>query len=117
MSRFEDLSIGHRIALTVFIVLAILFALALFGYLTGGWDNEAGAQPVYVVTKYEPRLLELERKAIEDAFTQKITSLFIVWMSDERGQPARAITGATQARKAFIASMTEIDRREADLRK
>jgi hypothetical protein len=117
MPRLEDLSIGHRIALTVFIVLVILFALALFGYLTGGWDDKAAAQPVYVVTKFEPRLLELERKAIEDAFRQKITSLWTVWMSDERGQPARAVNGAVQARKAYIASMQRIEEREADYKR
>jgi len=29
---------GQRFALAMAIVLAILFALALIGYLTGGWD-------------------------------------------------------------------------------
>jgi len=72
--------------------------------------------PPYVVTKYEAELLRLEREAINDAFRAKITQLWTVWMSDDRGQPARAVAGATQARKAFVASMTEIDRRENDLR-
>jgi hypothetical protein len=70
----------------------------------------------FVVTKYEGRLLQLERAAIDDAFRQKITQLWSVWMSDDRGQPARAINGAAQARKAYAISMTEIDRRENDLR-
>jgi len=73
--------------------------------------------PPYVVTKYEAELLKLEREAINDAFRAKITQLWTVWMSDDRGQPARAVAGATQARKAFVASMTEIDRREDDLRR
>jgi hypothetical protein len=38
VKQLEDISIGHRIAITVIIVLAILFALALYGYLTGGWE-------------------------------------------------------------------------------
>jgi hypothetical protein len=75
------------------------------------------AQPVYVVSKYEGRLLELERAAIDDAFRQKITSLWTVWMSDDRGQPARAVAGAAQARRAYIASMQEIERREAEQKK
>jgi len=79
--------------------------------------NEPSQQiPPYVVTKYEADLLRLEREAINDAFRAKITQLWQVWMSDDRGQPARAVAGATQARKAFVASMTEIDRRENDLR-
>ena len=71
----------------------------------------------YVVSKYEGRLLELERAAIDDAFKQKITSLWIVWMSDDKGQPARAVAGATLARKAYIASMREIERREQENKK
>jgi hypothetical protein len=79
--------------------------------------NEQPPQPQpYVVGKYEGKLLELEREAINDAFRQKITSLWTVWMSDERGQPARAVNGALQARKAYTASMQEIERRENDLR-
>jgi hypothetical protein len=112
---WANLSFAQRFVLTLFIVLAILFALALIGYLTGGWEP-AEAQP-YMVSKFEPRLLELEREATDDAFKQKITSLFIVWMSDERGQPARAITGATQARKAYIAVMQQIDRREEEYKR
>jgi hypothetical protein len=125
MPRLENLSIGHRIAITVVIVLAILFALALYGYFTGGWENEehggytmasasAEVQTSYVITKFEPRLLELEREAIDEAFRQKITSLWIVWMSDDRGQPGRAVNGAIQARKAYIASMERIEQRERD---
>jgi hypothetical protein len=72
--------------------------------------------PPYVVSKYEAELLKLERAAIEDAFRAKITQLWQVWMSDDHGQPARAVNGAAQARKAYITSMTEIDRRESDLR-
>jgi len=35
MKMLDDLSIGQRTMLTVVIVLVILFALALFGFLTG----------------------------------------------------------------------------------
>jgi len=72
--------------------------------------------PPYVVSKYEAELLKLEREAINDAFRSKITALWTVWMSDDRGQPARAVAGAAQARKAYILSVTELDRRENDLR-
>ena len=34
----ENLSLGNRVAITIVIVLAVLFALALYGYLTGAWD-------------------------------------------------------------------------------
>jgi hypothetical protein len=91
----------------------VLLAVVLMFIAAG---EQLPPPPPYVVSKYEGKLIELEREAINDAFRQKITSLWIVWMSDDRGQPARAVAGASQARKAYIASMQEIDRRENDLR-
>ena len=38
-----DLSLGERIVLTVVIVLVILFAFALMGWITGRWDEAPAA--------------------------------------------------------------------------
>ena len=108
MKRLEDMTLGHRIALTFVIVLVILFALALFGYLTGGWDVQAEPLPS---SKYDERLKQLDIEAIENAYKSQIEHLFQIWMKDDTGQPARAVNGARQARKAFIGAMTEIDKR------
>ena len=35
----NELTIPQRIILTMIVVLIILFALAAFGYYTGGWDS------------------------------------------------------------------------------
>lgn len=118
MRPLKDMHIGQRVMLTVAIVVILIILLACVGYLSGRWEAEAQPQPQpYQLSKFEPRLLELEREAIENAFKQKITSLWTVWMSDDRGQPERAINGAVQARKAYIASMTEIERREEDVKR
>jgi len=97
------------------IMCLIAAAIVFFLWLASACCAEA--QPVYEVSKYEGRLLELERAAIDDAFRQKITQLWTVWMSDDKGQPARAVAGAAQARKAYIESITEIERREAEQKK
>jgi hypothetical protein len=112
MRRLEDLPIGHRIAITVIIVLVILFALALFGYLTGGWDAEAQAIPP---SKYDKRIAELDREAIDEAYKEKIQALFNTWLSDTSDQPSRAIKGAQNARRAYIGAMQAIERKEAEL--
>ena len=39
MKLLHDMSIGERIALTVIIVLVIVFMFALAGWITGGWDQ------------------------------------------------------------------------------
>jgi hypothetical protein len=114
MSSLENLSIGHRIAITVIIVLAILFALALYGYLTGSWEAEAQPLPP---TKFDKRMIELEREAIDNAYRRKIEALFTTWLSDAAGQPARAIKGARNAQRAYIDVMAAIEKREAELKR
>jgi hypothetical protein len=112
MSKLEDLSIGHRIAITVVIVLAILFALALYGYLTGSWEAEAQTVPP---SKYDKRIAELDREAIDEAYKEKIIALFNTWLSDPSEQPSRAVKGAQNARRAYIGAMQAIERKEAEL--
>jgi hypothetical protein len=89
---------------------AVLLAVVLM--LMAANELPSPLPPHYVAGKYESDLLKLERAAIDDAFRAKITQLWTVWMSDDKGQPARAVNGATQARKAYTASMQEIDKRE-----
>jgi hypothetical protein len=114
MRNLEDMSLGHRIAITVVIVLAILFALALFGYLTGGWDAEAQVVPP---SKYDKHIAELDRAAIDEAYKEKIIALFQTWLSDPSEQPSRAVKGAQNARRAYIGAMQAIERKEAELQR
>jgi hypothetical protein len=111
MKLYSELSVGERIALTFVIVLAILLALALFGYLTGGWDD-AAAQPPLSSSKYDQDIIELDRVALNEAYRERVRHLFGVWMADPRDQPNRALTGVANARRAFIGALTEIEKRE-----
>jgi len=121
VKNLEDMSFGHRAMLTVAIVIIILILLAAFGYLTGRWDEADAAQPQPLlqsipITKYEKRLLELDREAADNAYRQQIVHLFQTWMKDESGQPTRAVTGARQARTAYERVMNAIEARDHLLR-
>jgi hypothetical protein len=115
MKSPEQLTLGQRIMLTLLIVLSILFALALFGYLTGRWeqaDAAVSSVQVPIDPRHERKFIDLDRAAIEEAYRDQIQHLFEIWMKDDTGQPARAVKGAKQARKAFADSMDAIDERE-----
>jgi hypothetical protein len=112
--RLEDLSIGHRAAITVAIVMVILLLLALYGYLTGGWNLEAApSEQPPVSSKWDDHLNGLEQQALDEAFKKQIASLFTVWVTDNYQPkiPPRALTGARHARDAYIRSMEAIDQR------
>jgi len=105
------MSLGQRVAITVAIVLAILFALALIGYLTGRWDSAEGQ--TLPPSKFDARLIALDKEALDEAYKSRVLHLFEVWMKDETGQPGRASVGVRQARRAYIEAMTKVEQRES----
>jgi uncharacterized protein YneF (UPF0154 family) len=117
MRSLENISIGNRIALTVAIIVIIVILLACVGYLSGRWEAEAQTQRLLpssppLISKYESRLLELDREAADQAYRDQIMHLFQTWMKDEREQPVRALVGARQARSAYERVMNAIEERE-----
>ncbi len=109
MKRLEDLSFKHRIAITFGIVMAVLFGLALIGYLSGGWEAQG---EVIHPTKYDARMDALQREALDEAFVGHFVLLFSTWMKDPNYGPSRAKVGAAHARKAYADVMDEIESRE-----
>jgi hypothetical protein len=114
MRDLNDMRLGERAAITFAIVLTILAALALFGYLTGGWNVEAATEPPPRATsKYDDHIDALERQALDDAFKKYIGQLYNIWVTDNYQPkiPPRATTGARNARDAYVRSMDAIEAR------
>jgi hypothetical protein len=109
MRPLEEMSFGHRVALTVVICLIILFALALFGYLTGGWDVQA--QNI-TSSKWDHRMVELDKQAVDQAYILQMSHVFSIWLKDGVADPSRARVGFANARKGYDAAMTAIEKRE-----
>jgi len=114
IKRLEELSLGQRIALTVVIVLVILFAFALFGFLTGRWD-EAEGQPLVLTlppSKWDAEIIELDKQAVNEAYVAKIKQLFDVYVREGVEVHERPVKGAAQARRAYIVIRQAIEKRE-----
>lgn len=104
-----------------FIFLGMLLALWFSVFSIGFYASSVGAPaPSYPAplspSEYDARLLALDKEAIEAAYREHVQRLYSTWMKDETGQPARAVTGARQAQRAYIDSMNAIKRREEELR-
>jgi hypothetical protein len=109
VTPLEEIPIRRRIMLTLAIVIVILLLLAAFGYLTGRWD-EAGAQAI-TNSKWDGRLIELDKQALDDAYKAQLMLVWKNWLLDG-GPPTRHATGFARARNGYIASMSEIEKRE-----
>lgn len=115
-----DLSFGHRVALTVAVVLAVMLLLAIIGYLTGRWsdaENYALAAEESHIVQLEPCMDETSREAIrvimfdavDDALHDHIKNLYAVMMKDYGAPSAsRAKVGMTQGVKAHQAARIAI---------
>jgi len=126
MEPLEQVPLGQRVMLTVAIVVGLLLLLAFIGWLGGGWNvtaedytyGLAAAEEPLTASKYDERILELDKEAIEQAYRDQIAHLYSVWLkSGDIGAPERARTGAMGARAAFIAIMKALERREEELKK
>ena len=115
--RLEDMTIPQRIALTVVIVLVILFAFAIAGFLSGRWEEVQAetALPPRVPTKWDTRILELDLEALDRAYVENSVRLFSVWMRDESDQPRRMLVGLTQSRRAYNEARDRIQQHAEDV--
>jgi hypothetical protein len=112
MRQLEDMHIGQRVMLTVAIVVILIILLACVGYLSGRWEAEAQGVPP---SKFDKRIAELDREAIDEAYKEKVMALFNTWLSDPSEQPSRAVKGAQNARRAYIGAMQAIEKKEAEM--
>jgi len=116
--RLDDLSMGNRIALTMIIALIILFALAAFGYFTGRWDKAEGetAEPqLYGDTPLDAVLIRLDKRALDQAYEQRIVRLFEVWISPTTRDPSAFTNGLRIARARYAEAAAAIGRRERQI--
>ena len=117
MKSLHDMTIGERIALTVVIVLVIIFALAFIGWVSGGWDQPAAAEhvPLYQGIPLDAKLLPLDKRAFDEAYHNHLVLLFSVWVKDQAGDSSRINTGLRIARRAYHEALQQIEKRERQL--
>jgi hypothetical protein len=103
----HELSLGERVVLTLIIVLVLLFGLALFGYLSGGWDvADAKVQVTCMDPTEREKIRDIMLKAIDRGLEDQIAHLFETWMKDPSDQPQRAQVGSNNAVNAHVRART-----------
>jgi len=100
--RLEDMSFGTRFVLTIVIVIIVLLALSIVGFLTGGWEAESEPRQGCVDERTRDEIRELTLSAIDNAFQNHIALLFDVWVKDPIEQPKRATNGMQANISAYL---------------
>jgi hypothetical protein len=102
--RWIALAVG---TITVIITLLLLAVLETS-------SAPAPLQPE-TLSRYEPHLIELDKRALDQAYTTQAAHVFGIWIKDGVGDASRAKVGFANARKGYDAAMTAIAVREQRL--
>jgi hypothetical protein len=113
--RLEDLTFAQRFLLTLIIVFVLLFAMAAFGFFTGGWDKadaEAAEPQLYGDTPLDAVLIRLDKRALDEAYHQRVIRLWETWLSPTTRDAVAFTNGLRIARQRYGEAATAISRRE-----
>src|SRR5215475_13021160 len=101
------------------VVIAVLLLAFAFGYFESAGGQTTSTLPpkgTFVgPSPYDEHLIELDKQALDDSYRKQLDVLFSSWMRDDTAQPQRLTVGIQQARRAYILSMGEIEKRARDL--
>jgi len=104
----EDIPFKYRVLLTFALIVIILLLLALAG--------TAGPRPepdLYAGVPLDQKLLELDKRALDEAYHTQVVFLFGVWLKGgEADDGRRFATGMRIARRAYALAAQEIEKRE-----
>jgi len=105
MKPLEELTWWQRGLLLLVIVVIITLAILLLQA-----ESEPAAE--FKPSKWDGRLIDLDKQALDEAYKGRVAHIFDVWLRDEAGQPGRATVGVQNARRAYIHAREQIEKRE-----
>jgi hypothetical protein len=98
-------------------LLTLVIAIALALILLSIAQDEPRSQPVPELkpSAYDRKLLRLDRRGVEAAYTNRIALLYSNWMTDtNQASQDRALRGHRNAREIYIKIMTGLDARDPE---
>lgn len=100
----------------VWAIISLVIAIALAYILLSLAKDDAQSKDEIPLapSKWDDQIDELERQALGEAFKKHITQLYSIWVTDNYQPkiPPKALTGARNARDAYIRSMEAIEKRQ-----
>jgi hypothetical protein len=99
----------------VAIATAIILAYILLSITHEGAQGESSGPSI---SKWDTRIVALEKEAMEEAFKRYMIQLYNIWVTDnyQSATSPRALASARSAREAFIKTMDAIEKREQQIK-
>lgn len=114
----ESLSLGKRLLLALIIVLATLLMLVIISRLVGDQADAQAQRDVqfYAGIPLDAKLLELDKRALDEAYHAQLLKLWGVWLADGAKRQDYIKTGLAIARRAYGEVVAQIEAREKELK-
>jgi hypothetical protein len=110
---YEDWPLWQRLITAAAILAAVLLGLWIFYHMVG--DDQASADPA--PTKWDAQMQQLDRQALDKAYVEQMSKIWLIWLGDGAGPSDRAAKGFRNARRAYAQAGDEIERRDAEIAK
>jgi|SRR5215475_5588397 len=121
MKSLDEYKLSTRIITTVILILVILAVLSFIGWISGGWEaqgqaREQSVEPSLILTlpptKWDGKLLELDKQALDEAYIAKVKQLFDVWVREGLSSDEGAMKGHAQAQRAYLKAQRAVEIKE-----
>ena len=80
-----------------------------------GAESQSGPPQLYEGVPFDARLLELDKRALDEAYHQQLLLLFSTWLKQQAVDPRQITNGLQLARRAYNQAAGQIARREQAL--
>jgi hypothetical protein len=85
-------------------------------YSLAAIDKPADASQIYRGIPIDAKLLELDKRALDEAYHAQLQNLWLVWLKGQAGDPSYFTNGLKIARRAYAQANEQIAKREAEIK-
>jgi hypothetical protein len=110
MKPLAELSLPQRIALAAGIVALVVIVLILISWLANA-DAQSN-DDLYGDIAFDPKLLVLDKQALNEAYQEQIKHLFSIWVKGQVKGTTEITNGIRIARRAYGVANNQIEKRE-----
>jgi hypothetical protein len=79
-------------------------------------ESQTGPPQLYEGVPFDAHLLELDKRALDEAYHNQLLLLFNIWLKQQAVDPRQITNGLQVARRAYNQAASQIVRREQALR-
>ena len=99
------------IPLSCFIILSSI----VIAWLPGAGESQSGPPQLYEGVPFDARLLELDKRALDEAYHNQLQLLFSIWIKQQAVDAKQITNGLQLARRAYNQAAGQIAKREQAL--